>query len=144
MVHWPGCWQRPMAYNDFLKIRTWSLEGSKTEHITEKVQAKTWSGSCKDCARQLSFSALPEALLELGGMARLYLGADILFSGHIVSRSRDSLGQVIDCAALDNGLYPKQNSTHSCHAQSDAAGSHGSDLRQLRCTLWRAGGYGFP
>lgn len=100
-----------MAYDDLLKIRTWSLDGSRTEHITEKVQAKTWSGSYKDCARQLTFSALPEALMELGGMARLYLGPDILFSGHIVSRGRDSLGQVIDCTALDNGLYLKRNST---------------------------------
>lgn len=101
-----------MAYDDLLKIRTWSLDGTRTEHVTEKVQAKTWSGSYKDCARQLSFSVLPEALAELGGMARLYLGPDILFSGHIVSRSRDSLGQTIGCSALDNGLYLKRNSTY--------------------------------
>ena len=101
-----------MAYNDLLKIRTWSLDGAKTEHMTEKVQAKTWSGSYKDCARQLSFSVLPEALAELGGMARLYKDADILFSGHIVSRSRDSLGKTVDCSALDNGLYLKRNSTY--------------------------------
>jgi len=101
-----------MAYDDFLKIRTWSLDGSKTEHVTEKVQAKTWSGSYQDCARQLSFSVLPEALAELGGMARLYLGPDILFSGHIFSRSRDSLGHTIDCTALDNGIYLKKNSTY--------------------------------
>ncbi len=101
-----------MAYDDLLKIRTWSVDGAKTEHITEKVQAKTWSGSYKDCARQLSFSVLPEGLAELGGMARLYLGPDILFSGHIVSRSRDSLGHTIDCTALDNGLYLKKNSTY--------------------------------
>jgi hypothetical protein len=101
-----------MAYNDLLKIRTWSLDGAKTEHVTEKVQAKTWSGSYKDCARQLSFSVLPEALAELGGMARLYKDADILFSGHIVSRSRDSLGKTVDCSALDNGLYLKRNSTY--------------------------------
>lgn len=101
-----------MAYDDFLKIRTWSLDGSRTEHVTEKVQAKTWSGSYKDCARQLSFSVLPEALAELGGMARLYKDADILFSGHIFSRSRDSLGKTIDCTALDNGLYLKKNSTY--------------------------------
>ena len=101
-----------MAYDDLLKIRTWSVDGSKTEHITEKVQAKTWSGSYRDCARQLSFSVLPEALAELGGMARLYLGPDILFSGHIFSRSRDSLGKTIDCTALDNGLYLKRNSTY--------------------------------
>lgn len=101
-----------MAYDDLLKIRTWSLDGAKTEHVTEKVQAKTWSGSYKDCARQLSFSVLPEALAELGGMVRLYLGPDILFSGHIVSRSRDSLGKTIDCSALDNGLYLKRNSTY--------------------------------
>ena len=62
--------------------------------------------------RSLSFSVLPEALAELGGMARLYLGPDILFSGHIFSRSRDSLGKTIDCTALDNGLYLKRNSTY--------------------------------
>ncbi len=101
-----------MAYNDLLKIRTWSLDGAKTEHVTEKVQAKTWSGSYKDCARQLTFSVLPEALAELGGMARLYKDADILFSGHIVSRNRDSLGKTVDCSALDNGLYLKRNSTY--------------------------------
>lgn len=101
-----------MAYDDLLKIRTWSLDGTRTEHITEKVQAKTWSGSYQDCARQLSFSVLPEALAELGGMTRLYKDADILFSGHIVSRGRDSLGKTIDCSALDNGLYLKRNSTY--------------------------------
>lgn len=101
-----------MAYDDLLKIRTWSVDGTKTEHVTEKVQAKTWSGSYQDCARQLSFSVLPEALAELGGMTRLYKDAEILFSGHIVSRSRDSLGQTIDCSALDNGLYLKRNSTY--------------------------------
>lgn len=101
-----------MAYNDTLKIRTWSLDGARTEHVTEKVPSKTWSGSYKDCARQLSFSVLPEALAELGGMARLYKDADILFSGHIVSRSRDSLGQTVDCSALDNGLYLKRNNTY--------------------------------
>lgn len=88
-----------MAYDDLLKIRTWSLDGAKTEHVTEKVQAKTWSGSYKDCARQLSFSVLPEALAELGGMARLYKDADILFSGHIVSRNRDSLESSIKSAS---------------------------------------------
>lgn len=101
-----------MAYDDLLKIRIWSLDGTKTEHVTEKVQAKTWSGSYQDCARQLSFSVLPEALTELGGMTRLYKDADILFSGHIVSRGRDSLGKTIDCSALDNGLYLKRNSTY--------------------------------
>lgn len=97
--------------DDLLKIRTWSLDGSKTEHVTSRVRSKTWSGSYKDCARQLSFSVLPDALAELGGMARLYKDADILFSGHIVSRGRDSLGHEIDCTALDNGLYLKRNST---------------------------------
>lgn len=100
-----------MAHDDLLKIRTWSLDGAKTEHVTEKVRAKTWSGSYKDCARQLTFSVLPEALAELGGQARLYKDAEILFSGHIISRSRDSLGKTIDCSALDNGLYLKRNST---------------------------------
>lgn len=101
-----------MAFDDFLKIRTWSLDGKKTARITHLVQSKTWSGSYRDCARQLAFSAVPEALCELGGMARLYHGADILFSGHIVRRGRDSLGNTVACTALDNGLYLKRNSTY--------------------------------
>lgn len=101
-----------MAYDDLLKVRTWSLDGSKTEHITPLVKDKAWSGSYRDCARQLTFSATPEALCELGGLCRLYHNADILFSGHVVSRQRDSLGDTVDCTALDNGLYLKRNSTY--------------------------------
>ena len=78
-----------MAYDDLLKIRTWSLDGKKTEHITTLVQSKTWSGSYRDCARQLSFSVTPEALCELGGVARLYHEADILFSGHAGGRPEE-------------------------------------------------------
>ena len=70
-----------MAYNDLLKIRTWSLDGAKTEHVTEKVQAKTWSGSYKDCARQLSFSVLPEALAELGAWCGSTWGRTSSFPG---------------------------------------------------------------
>lgn len=98
-----------MGYDDFLKIRTWSLDGKQTEHITNLVQAKSWSGSYRDCARQLAFSATPQALCDLGGQARLYHQADILFNGRIVRRQRDSLGQTVDCTALDHGLYLKRN-----------------------------------
>jgi len=101
-----------VAFDDLLKIRTWSLDGKKTEHITPFVQSKAWSGSYTDCARQLSFSVTPEALCELGGLTRLYHEADILFSGHIVSRQRDSLGETVDCTALDNGRFLKRNSTY--------------------------------
>lgn len=98
-----------MAWDDLFKIRTWSLDGKRTEHISPLVQDKTWSGSYQDCARQLSFSVRPEALCELGGQVRLYHGADILFCGHIVRRQRDSLGETIDCTALDNGMYLKRS-----------------------------------
>ncbi len=101
-----------MAYDDLLKIRTWSLDGTRSKHITEQIQSKTWSGSYKDYSRQLTFSALPTALLELGGLTKLYHEAETLFYGRIVSRRRDSLGQTIDCTALDNGLFLKRNSTY--------------------------------
>ncbi|WP_369284014.1 hypothetical protein [Oscillibacter sp. GMB15532] len=101
-----------MAFDDLLKIRTWSLDGKKTEHITPFVQSKAWSGSYTDCARQLSFSVTPEALCELGGLTRLYHEVDILFSGRIVSRQRDSFGQTVDCTAFDNGRFLKRNSTY--------------------------------
>ena len=51
-----------MAYDALLKIRTWSRDGTKTSHITELLQSKTWSGSYQDCARKLTYTALPEAL----------------------------------------------------------------------------------
>lgn len=100
-----------MAYNDLLKIRTWSLDGKKTSHITSLVQALTWSGSYRDCARKLTFDVLPEALADLGGMTRLYHEADILFSGHIRRRGRSDLQQYISCTAYDRGIFLKKNST---------------------------------
>lgn len=101
-----------MAYNDLLKIRTWSLDGARTANITDMVQAKTWSGSYTDCARKLSYSALPEALSENGGRVRLYHGADILFSGSVFRRERDSGENLFTCAAWDRGIYLKRNSTY--------------------------------
>lgn len=101
-----------MAYDDLLKIRTWSADGKKTSHITGLVPSLTWSGSLRDCARKLSFDALPEALAELGGMTRLYHGADILFSGHIRARERADGRQYLSCTAYDRGVFLKKNSTY--------------------------------
>ena len=98
-----------MAYDDYLKLRTWSLDGSRTEHITEKVIAKTWSGSYKDCSRKLTFEVLPDALTELGGMVRLYLGPEILFSGHVRRRQRVTSEQRVSCTAYDRGIFLKKN-----------------------------------
>lgn len=101
-----------MAYNDLLKIRTWSLDGKKTSHITDMVQSLTWSGSYKDCSRKLSFEVLADALAEVGGMTRLYHNADILFSGHVRRQSRDTRQQIISCVAYDRGVFLKNNHTY--------------------------------
>lgn len=101
-----------MAYDDLLKIRTWSRDGKRTSHITDAVQSKTWSGSYTDCARKLTYSALPEALSELGGRVRLYHDSDILFSGSVFRRIRDNSSQVFECTAYDRGLYLKKNETY--------------------------------
>ena len=101
-----------MAFDDLLKIRTWSRDGSKTAHITELVQSKTWSGSYQDCARKLTYTALPEALSELGGRVRLYREADILFSGSVFARQRNSLEDVFSVTAYDRGIYLKKNETY--------------------------------
>lgn len=101
-----------MAYDDLLKIRTWSRDGTKTSHITDMVQSFTWSGSYKDCARKLSFDILSDALAEVGGMTRLYHEADILFSGHVRKYSRDTRQQVISCVAYDRGVFLKNNHTY--------------------------------
>ena len=100
-----------MAYDDLLKIRTWSNDASKTEHITNRVKSLIWSGNYKDCARKLSFDVLAGALVEIGGMARLYNEADILFSGHVRRCSRDTRQQIISCTAYDRGVFLKNNST---------------------------------
>lgn len=104
-----------MAYDDLLKIRTWSLDGAKTANITDLVQAKTWSGSYQDCCRTLSFDVLPEALCQTGGSARLYHHADVLFSGRIVDRDRDTSAKVISCVAYDRGIYLKNNKVYRAY-----------------------------
>ena len=101
-----------MAYDDLLKIRTWARDGSKTSHITELVQSKTWSGSYQDCARKLTYTALPQALSELGGRVRLYHEADILFSGSVFARRRGSLDETFSVTAYDRGIYLKKNETY--------------------------------
>ncbi|MEG0780763.1 MAG: hypothetical protein RR426_09175 [Oscillospiraceae bacterium] len=101
-----------MAYDDLLKIRTWSLGGKKTENITGLLQSKTWSGSARDCCRQLSFDVLTAGLCELGGLTRLYHGTEVLFSGHIRERTRDAALHTIGCVAYDHGLFLKTNSTY--------------------------------
>lgn len=99
-----------MAWSDLLKIRTWSLNGAKTENVTDAVKSMTWSGSYRDCARQLSFDVRSDALAELGSLARLYHGTDKLFSGTIFERSRDSKEDVLSCVAYDKGIFLKRNS----------------------------------
>jgi len=101
-----------MAHNDFLKIRTWSTDASKSEHITNMVSDLAWSGSYKDCARKLTFDVIPDALIEVGGMVRLYHEADILFSGHLRRRGRSTGQQIISCTAYDRGVFLKKNETY--------------------------------
>ena len=101
-----------MAYDDLLKIRTWARDGSRPSHITELVQSKTWSGSYQDCARKLTYTALPQALSELGGRVRLYHEADILFSGSVFARRRGSLDETVSVTAYDRGIYLKKNETY--------------------------------
>lgn len=101
-----------MAYNDKFFIRSWSLDGKRSMDVSELVQSISWSGSWRDCARQLSLSVLPRAMAELGGSVHMELGGMNRFSGRITDRQRDSLGQTMDVTALDNGLYLKRNSTY--------------------------------
>ena len=101
-----------MAYNDLLKIRTWARDGSQTAHITDAVQDLTWSGSYTDCARKLTYTILPEALSDLGGRVRLYHDAEILFSGSVFARSRNSLENAVSITAYDRGIYLKRNETY--------------------------------
>lgn len=101
-----------MAFDDKLKIRTWGLDGIKTQNITECLQSKTWSGSYKDCCRQLSFDTLNTSLCELGGAVRFYHDTNVLFSGRLFERSRDTLSHVISCVAYDRGIYLKRNEAY--------------------------------
>lgn len=101
-----------MAYDDYLKLRTWSLDMSKTAHVTEKLKSLTWSGSYTDCARRLKFDLLADGLCELGGLCRLYHEADILFSGTVRRRGRNSGQQYLSATAYDRGIFLKKNSTY--------------------------------
>ena len=101
-----------MAYNDQLTVRSWSLDGSKSADITGYLKAITWSGSYTDCAWQLTCDVLPDALCELGGAIRLYHGSDMLFSGRIFERGRDSSQQFLSPVAYDRGIYLKRNKVY--------------------------------
>ncbi len=98
-----------MSFIDILKVRTWSLDRSQTANVTEYLKTVNWSGSYTDCCRKLSFDLLADGLSELGGLTRLYKGTDILFSGTVMERSRDSMDQYFTCAAYDRGIYLKNN-----------------------------------
>jgi len=100
-----------MAYGDKFSLTAWSRDGVKKSGITELISDLTWSGSYTDCARKLSWSALPEALSELGGAVELAVGEEPAFSGRVFHRERDSLSQTFSCTAYDRGIYLKRNET---------------------------------
>ena len=101
-----------MAFNDALRLLAWSLNGGRSADITSYLKAITWSGSYTDCARQMTCDVLPDALCELGGAIRLYHGTDILFSGRIFERGRDSSQRFLSPVAYDRGIYLKRNKVY--------------------------------
>lgn len=100
-----------MAYSDKFSLTAWSRDGTKRSGIGELVSDLTWSGSYTDCSRKTAWSALPEALSELGGAVELAVGDASVFSGRVFARSRDSLSQTFSCTAYDRGIYLKRNET---------------------------------
>jgi len=100
-----------MAYSDKFALTAWSLDGAKKSVITDLVSSMTWSGAYTDCARKIAYSALPEALSELGGAVELAVGEEPVFSGRVFTRRRESLSQTFSCTAYDRGIFLKRNET---------------------------------
>jgi len=101
-----------MAFNDAFRLLTWSLDGAKSADITSYLKSLAWSGSYADCARQLTADILPTALCDLGGAVRLYHDTNLLFSGRVFERSRDSSQQFLSPVSYDWGIYLKRNKVY--------------------------------
>ena len=79
-----------MAFDDAFRLRSWSLDGTRSADITDYLKSLTWSGSYTDCARQMTADILPDALCELGGAVRLYRDTDMAGKTYTVSYNRIS------------------------------------------------------
>lgn len=89
-------------------LKLWDNEGRYLYDF--EPQTLSWGGADRDCARSLSFSVVKSVQVPLGGIVKLYRLSELLFSGRIVSRSRDSLSPTVECRCLDGGIYLKRNS----------------------------------
>jgi len=80
--------------------------------LTGLMVQLTWSGDYRQGARKITFTALsggdlPD--LAPGGLVQLYEGGTLLFSGVIISRSRDTGEDTVQVTAYDRGFYLLKN-----------------------------------
>lgn len=114
-------------YNDLLKVRNTSRDGT-TANVTAFLHSgMVWEGSDANVCRTLSyglvqpydFPRVTTVPCEIGAGSQLWKGQELLFSGKILNRTRDNASSVIEATAYDNGLYLKRN--HVYKAYTDAA-----------------------
>lgn len=79
--------------------------------LTGLLLQLTWSGEYRQGARKLSFSVASTDAPDLtpGGLVRLFEGEDLLFSGIIVTRRRDTGSDAVEVTAWDRGFYLLKN-----------------------------------
>lgn len=90
----------------------------KNYDLSKRLISATWSGSVKQCCRQLDLTlaasaaapvfALPD--LPLWSAAEGWLGDRRLFQGKVVYRKRDGENNAVGLRCLDYGLYLTNNS----------------------------------
>lgn len=101
-----------------VQIRTTDPDGTSAD-ITALCKKITWSGDYRSAARTLAYcpvvsavARFPAAPTALGGAAQFWYGTDLLLDAYNLERSRDSLGNTIDVAAYDRGIYLARNSKY--------------------------------
>lgn len=91
--------------------------------VTPMIPSVRWSGDYQQIARTLDFSivssptdkSIPAVECGLGTKAQLIEGKETLFDGMIVSRTKSTEGNSIDCTCFDRGFQLKRNKVYKTY-----------------------------
>ena len=113
-------------YNDLLKVRNTSRDGTTANVTSFLSSGMTWAGSYQNVCRTLSyglvqpynFPRVTRVPCDMGANSRLWKESDLLFSGTILERARSNDSSVIDIVAYDNGIYLKRNYVYKAYTNT--------------------------
>lgn len=111
-----------------LKLLLTNTDG--TQDVTALISSVTLSGDYRQCCRTLEAEvlvspydeALPSVYFPLGGTVQLSTDGELLFYGHVVSKSKATDAPTMTVTCFDRGFYLKQNyGTYNFKSQTPEA-----------------------